>query len=131
MSDFRIERARLRLSDDIGLDPNAKIDSTELCWVDASGVDANSCGVMPLREFFAADFPSWREDDKWFAAEDGLDTVSKLISHYERIVSSQSDPLGREMSVIERDLTLLREVAIVLAAAKSAGVQFCIAVSDQ
>jgi hypothetical protein len=132
MADNRIERARLRLSGDIGRDPNANIDATELCWVDATGIDSNSCGATPFRKFFAADFPHWKEDDKWFQAQEGLDAVRKLLAYYERIVHSKNDPLGREIAVVEEKISLLQEVANVLAAAAEAeaDISFQIAVGE-
>lgn len=126
-----MERARIRLSEHIGRDPNERIDTAELCWIDPSGIDANSCGVTPLSEFYAADFPDWREDDKWFSPDEGLTAVRKLLRHYERIVEIRNDPLGRAMDVIADNAALLREVAEVLIAAKDAGASFCISVSDR
>jgi hypothetical protein len=130
MADHRVERARIRLSDDIGMDPNARIDTAEFCWIDPSGIDANSCGARPLPEFYAADFPGWREDDKWFPSQEGLNTVRKLLNYYKRILEKNVDPLGRQMAVIEEKIGLLDEVENVLAAAEEAGAHFCIAVSD-
>lgn len=128
--DYRVERARIRLSDDTGVDPNARIDTAELCWIDSSGIDANSCGATPLPEFYAADFRGWQEDGEWFPAQEGLQTVRKLLAHYRRILQENADPLGRKMSVIEEKVAILEEVAIVLTAAEEAGSHFCIAVSD-
>jgi hypothetical protein len=67
MANFRVERARHRLFDAIdGVDLNANIDAEEFCWIDPTSIDANTCGVTPLSEFYAADFQGWREDDKCF-----------------------------------------------------------------
>ena len=130
MTDYRVERARLRLSDTIHRDPNVNIDTAELCWIDPSGIDANSSGLRPLSDFYAADYRGWQEEDKWFTAEEGLTTVRGLLKHYRRILDDGVDPIGREMSVIEGNVSVLEEVEEVLSAADDAGAYFCIAVSD-
>lgn len=130
MANHRVERARIRLSDDIGIDPNARIDTVELCWIDPSGIDASTCGATPLPEFYVAEFPSWREGDKWFSPQEGLNTARKLLNYYKRILETNVDPLGREMALIEEKIGLLDEIANVLAAAEEAGAHFCIAVTD-
>jgi hypothetical protein len=131
MSDFRVEQARIRLSDEIeGLDPNANLDPGELCWIDPTKIDAQACGATPLQEFFAADYASFREDDKWFPASDGLATVNALLQRYERTVAAGVDELGRDMTLIQDKIAQLREVARVLSLAEERGLHFQLAVTD-
>ena len=131
MSDYRVEKARIRLSESINdVDPNENIDSAELCWVDASGMDANSCGAQPLSDFYAAAYPDWQEDDKWFPPNDGIESVTKLLSHYQQIIDDQNDPLGREISVIQDKIDILENVLQVLTTAKESNAYFCFAVSE-
>ncbi|MCH5378298.1 MAG: hypothetical protein JJ992_30445, partial [Planctomycetes bacterium] len=111
--------------------PNADLDTEEFCWIDASCIDANSCGVTPISDFYAADYPDWREDDKWFPARNGLDTVNGLLEYHKRNVAARADPMGRNSAVIEEKIALLEELARVLNAADAEGAFFCIAVTDQ
>lgn len=131
MGNFSVERARLRLSDSIdGLDPNANIDAAELCWIDPTNIDANTCRVTPIAGFYADAFRGRQDDDKWFPAAEGLTTVRKLLAHYRRIIKDGADPLGRKLPVIEKKIAILAEVEAVLNVADQSGIYFCIAVSD-
>ena len=131
MTNYRVERARIRLSGPVdGLDPDENIDAEELCWIDQTGMDANACGATPLSEFYAADYLDWQEDDKWIPAREGLEAFSKLLKHYERIIADGDDPLRRNMSVIQDKIDMLKNVLRVMEAATNADVFFCLAVSQ-
>lgn len=128
MSNHRVETVHIRLSEDVPeLDPNSGIDNTELAWVDSAGIDANSSGAQPLSDFYVADYPDWQEE-KWFPAVEGLQSVQKLIGYYRRIVANREDPMGRTLDVIESKLAVLSNVEQVLKIAADGDIYFCLAV---
>jgi hypothetical protein len=131
MSNYRVEKVRIRLSEEIkGLDPNSGIDTEELAWIDSTGIDANSSGARPLSDFYAADYPDWQEDDKWFPAQAGINSVRKLIKHYQRTIADGEDPMGRHLDVIKSKLSVLISVERILQIAANEEVYFCLAVSQ-
>lgn len=131
MSDYRIEQLRIRLSSPIdGLDPNQGLDAEELCWIDPTGVDAQLCGAIPLSDFYIADLAQLRKEERWFSANEGLNSVDKLLRHYQRVLASGSDPLGREAGVIRDKVKQLESVRKVLSCATEHGAGFYFAVID-
>ncbi|MBB01152.1 MAG: hypothetical protein CMJ47_00740 [Planctomyces sp.] len=130
MGNYSVQKVRIRLSDEIaGLDPISEIDNEELAWIDSTGFDANSSGAQPLSDFYAADYTDWQEDDKWFPAETGVNSVQKMIKHYQRIIADGEDPMGRQLDVIKSKLAVLTSVEKILKIAADDDVYFCLAVS--
>ena len=131
MSNYRVESVRIKLSEEIaGLDPNFGIDNEELAWLDSTGIDTNSSGAQPLSDFYAADYPDWKEDDKWFPADAGVTAVQQLIKHYQRIIADGEDPMGRKLDMIQSKLDLLTSIGRILKTAADQDVYFCLAVSQ-
>jgi hypothetical protein len=133
MPDYRCERIFVMLDRPIpGVDHLKAVDPVELAW-HQSDDDARSIGVAPLTDFCVAAFdgpPPWREKVRWHTAAAGLKTVRALIALYEKRIAAGSDPRGRTVDTLTKDVALLRQVEALLDAADARDIRFYLAVKD-
>ena len=127
---YRIEHARIRLSDHLkGLNPNAKIDTQELAWIDSDGTISRVYGLPNISEFYSADFRGFREE-KWFSPTKGRSIIQGYIAALEG-EKNKTRGIGLTNAAIDKRVQILNEVDVVLKIAQENDFQFHIAVSDR